>query len=112
MGYFDPAGYVYDGSIYCEECIGDLRNAEDTWVIFEHDESDTPQHCSDCTAFIPGELTRDGYRDLEEHIRSFKFEYWEDLLEEYVHHWGNHDWHVIPTFAGRMDPFGNFKERW
>jgi hypothetical protein len=110
MGEYDPVGYIYESSIYCGDCIGDdLMNADETGAIFECNESDSPEHCGQCGSFIPCNLTKYGFRDLEQRICSFQFEYWPDLLEEYLSHWDSHDWHVILTFAGRMDPFGDLK---
>jgi hypothetical protein len=111
MGEYDPAGYIYEGDVYCDACIGDdLKNADEVGAVLESSYWDSPLHCGGCRQFLPTALTEEGYCELEEQIRAFSFEYWgEDLLSEYLSHWDFHDWHVIPTFIGMMDPFGEIR---
>ncbi len=112
MSYGEPIGYVYEGAIYCENCIGDdVRDDPDTTgAIFDDSESDSPEHCGQCGEFLGGYLTTDGWDELVKRIRNYEFEFWPDLLDEYMRHWSGHDWYVIPTFEGMMDPTGNLKD--
>ena len=77
--------YIYNADIYCEPCAStiqqDLAQAEplrnfpeelDEYLIDSNEwpvgpyaggggESDTPQHCGNCRAFLENALTSDGY---------------------------------------------------
>jgi hypothetical protein len=74
---YSPVGFAYDADVHCVECSQDRfgvapwpdlipTGVEDSEgnepsAIFEDSESDVPEHCSDCRAFLGTNLTSDGY---------------------------------------------------
>jgi hypothetical protein len=68
-------GFAYDADVHCVECavkrFGEgIRESSEGFedsegnepsAIFEDSESDTPDHCADCHAFLGTALTLDGY---------------------------------------------------
>lgn len=59
----DVIAYAYEGNIYCPDCLRKQRHVthHPAHPTFCGAEVDTPQHCTDCGAFLDGfVLTNDG----------------------------------------------------
>lgn len=61
-----PAGFADDNF----SSWSGFRGWESPAVIFDHEESDSPTHCSVCGTLIPHALTPDGYASIMETITS------------------------------------------
>lgn len=114
MSYGTPIGYVWEGGVYCKDCMdasgGSVTSeSEEVGAIFEESESDYPEHCGDCHEFLGGALTTEGKRWLREQWVEHR---WRDfaLIETYMQHYDSMDWYFIFTFWGWMDPLGNLKD--
>lgn len=109
MSWGEPIGYVSDGEIVCETCLGRDPDDPDIGALFEDSESAYPYHCSYCHEFLGGSLTNDGVEWLKEQYLEHR---WRDraLIETYMRYYDGVDWHFIHTFWGWMDPLGNLKD--
>lgn len=74
--------YVYDAAMRCDYCAEKIRADLDAQVVeddgdtdtypqwcSDSEESDFPQHCNDCHAFLENALTSYGYAYVEEAIQ-------------------------------------------
>jgi hypothetical protein len=82
-------GYIYQADVYCDECGDNIRGKlhaqgkapEDAMdyssydsddfpkgADIEHEESDTPQHCTKCRKFMRNPLTSAGYSYVQEKL--------------------------------------------
>lgn len=70
MHDFDIVGYVYEGEIYCPDCLPETPAMDEYPPIFAGDEAvDCPMHCGECGALIEGQaLTAEGMDYVAEHI--------------------------------------------
>lgn len=74
MSHFDPVAFTGDADIWCPDCAqekygpdrqdGSRLDSEGNEVhaVFSGYESDTPDHCAGCGAFLENDLTPDGVR--------------------------------------------------
>ncbi len=71
--------WIHKAAIYCGDCKPDSRCSDDRCgdseccpqpVFSTNDESDTPQHCAACKAFLQNALTGDGFKRLRENLSS------------------------------------------
>lgn len=65
-------GYVFDCSIYCADCAGELgidQCAESAPIFDNTDETDRPSHCANCGAYVQEQLTEEGICYVIEAIR-------------------------------------------
>jgi len=76
---YDPVGFSYDADVHCVQCAerrfgvgvpdGSLDSeGNEPGAIFADSESDTPEHCGDCRAFLGTNLTADGYAYVVESL--------------------------------------------
>jgi sarcosine oxidase delta subunit len=92
--------YIFQADIYCEGCGEEIKkeieaagnapaDAEDEHTFDSDDypkgpypdgggESDTPQHCGGCRAFLYNPLTQDGYAYLRESARRAGAVWWDE----------------------------------
>lgn len=60
MRGYEPIGYTYDATVYCEACCPVDTDSEEVGAIFPDSETDSPSYCDGCGEFIPESLTSHG----------------------------------------------------
>jgi hypothetical protein len=81
--------YIFQAECYCENCVEKLKaelrkiepepaNSDDETTFdsnewpkgpFSDEESDSPDHCSNCGVFLENPLTSAGYKYVKEYMR-------------------------------------------
>ena len=101
-------GYAYNGSIYCEDCLGTDHSipTDEITPVTDEEEVDSPIHCDECGTFLGGCLLNRGVLDLEERMLNARISL--DTAQDYIAYWDWTDWAVFETFYGAFDILGRF----
>lgn len=105
----DVVGFVFADGIYCVRCIGDDADDEEAFALFDHNETDSPDHCGECGDVIRTSLTKRGFEQLKKEYLEGRWRN-KELLRQYIEQYDYFDWHFIPTHYGWLDPLGDIKD--
>lgn len=113
----EVVGYTYDADHWCEDCLleeGVDLDDDEVGAIFDYTESDYPMHCNACGEFLGGNLTDHGLKALKEAYRDGEYRNANgdpsEHFQQYMEAWDSVDWHILWSFLGPLDPWGELKD--